>query len=68
MFYAYVLCCINKLKFNKLYIGSTKDLQKRMSDHHAKSCNTTKGFEQIELIYYEACRTKKDALIRERQL
>ena len=28
MFYTYVLCCINQLKPNKLYIGSTEDLRK----------------------------------------
>lgn len=68
MFYTYVLCCIKKLKPNKLYIGSAEDLQKRISDHQTKSAKTTKRFDRIELIYYEACRTKKDAILRERQL
>ena len=68
MFYTYVLRCIKQLKSNKFYIGSTKDLKKRIADHRNKSNKTTKEFDQIELIYYEACRSKMDAISREHQL
>jgi putative endonuclease len=50
------------------YIGSTSDLKERLHDHKSKSVSTTKNFDIIELVYYEACRSKKDARKREIQL
>jgi len=36
--------------------------------HKTKNVDTTKSFDKIELIYYEACRNKTDARKRELQL
>lgn len=67
MYYTYVLIC--ELGPEKeFYIGSTENLQERMLSHKARSVTTTKKFDNIELVYYEACRSKTDARKRELQL
>lgn len=69
MFYTYVLQCIDtKNNRKKFYIGYTNDLKKRLLAHRTKSIKTTKSFDKIELIYYEACINKTDARRRELQL
>ena len=50
------------------YVGVTNNLIKRIKSHKSESTDTTKQFDIIELVYYEACLNKKDAYIRERQL
>lgn len=67
MYYVYVLKCKAE-KSSDLYIGSTADLKERLKDHKTKSVSTTKKFVDVELVYYEACNDKSDALIREKQL
>jgi len=67
MHYTYVLQCkINNKR--ELYIGSTSNLIERLKDHKTKSVSTTKKFSTIELVYYEACKNKTDAIKREIQL
>ena len=53
---------------SNIYVGFTNDLRQRVSQHKAKSVKTTKKFDAIFLVYYEACLRKKDALKRELQL
>lgn len=66
-YYTYVLKCFldDDVAY---YVGHTSDLKKRIYDHQTKSTKTTKRFDRIELIYYEACRSKTDAIKREHQL
>ncbi len=69
MFYTYVLCCKNeKSKGSILYVGSTSDLKNRYSEHKTGEVQTTKNYDKIALIYYEACLNKTDARKRELQL
>lgn len=69
MYYTYALLCINaKQDIRKFYVGSTDDLKSRLVDHKTKSVETTKSFDKIELVYYEACLNKTDAIRREHQL
>ena len=68
MYYTYVLLCKNKNEKSDMYVGFTNDLRQRVSQHKAKSVKTTKKFDAISLVYYEACSSKKDALKRELQL
>lgn len=67
MFYIYILEIKNKFG-EKLYVGYCHDLRKRFDDHVNKKTKTTKNYEQIKLIYYEACLNKTDAIKRESQL
>lgn len=69
MYYTYVLFCLNNNPLIKeFYIGSTADLKNRVIKHKNKSVKTTKKFDRIELLYYEACLNKTDARKREIQL
>lgn len=51
-----------------MYIGFAEDLEERLSKHNQGLVYSTKSLKPMELIYYEAYRSKKDALIRERRL
>lgn len=70
MYYTYVLRCFNSSSPHDydFYIGFSADLPSRESAHKLNSVKTTKKFDKIELVYYEVCFSKKDALVRERQL
>lgn len=66
MYWVYVLY---STKFEKIYIGYTSDLEQRILSHNslAKKGYTIK-YRPWELIHTEVYQTKKDALLRERQL
>ena len=69
MYFVYVLKCTDfKRNKSEFYVGVTNNLIERMKDHKSKSVETTKVFDKIELIYYEASLNKTDAIKRERQL
>lgn len=69
MFYTYILLCQDsKNNRRKFYIGSTENLKERILDNKAKNVETTKSFDKIDLVYYEACLNKTDARKRELQL
>lgn len=65
MFYVYVL---RSTKDRQLYIGSTGDLKRRFEEHNAGKSKATRGRQPFELVYYEAYRSKVDAIRRERML
>ena len=68
MYYTYVLLLVGVSNGKKFYVGATSNLQERILRHKNKSVETTKKFDKITLVYYEACRNKTDALKREIQL
>jgi putative endonuclease len=63
MFYTYVLISETD---NKLYIGFTDDLQKRLEEHQKGAVASTAHRRPLKLIYYEACLSAKDAIKREK--
>ena len=63
-FYVYVL--INKDQ--RLYIGYTVNLIKRLKEHNQGLNFSTKPYRPWELIYYEACKNVEDAMRREKYL
>lgn len=65
MYYTYVL---KSLKDDKLYVGHTKDLQKRIDRHQKGNVPSTKNRRPLRLEYYEACHTLEDAVKREKSL
>ena len=65
MFYTYVL---KSKKDGKLYVGFCEDLRRRVAEHQKGFVKATESRRPLELIYYEACRNKMDAITRERQL
>ncbi len=65
MFYTYVLM---SEKDDNFYIGFTKDLRKRIQEHKGGKVEATAPRRPLNLVYYEACIAKNDAIIREKNL
>lgn len=65
MFYIYYL---ESEQFDEYYVGCTKDLQKRFTEHNQGLNFSTKKYTPWRLIYYEACLSKYDAFRREKYL
>lgn len=65
MFYVYVL---KSKKDQSHYIGFVVDLRSRIRKHNQGVVRSTENLRPLVLIYYEAYRSKTDALIREKQL
>lgn len=65
MYYIYIL---KSLKDNKLYIGQTSDLQKRISEHNSGLVKSTRYRMPLKLIYKEVYKTRSEAFKREREL
>jgi len=65
MFFVYLL---KSVKDNKLYIGYTNNLRRRIEEHNAGKSLSTKPRAPFRLIYYEAYSSEEDALHREQNL
>ena len=61
-YYVYVL---ESMKDGKQYIGFTSDLRKRMDQHQQGKSFATAPRRPFSLAYYEACRSRIDAVRRE---
>ena len=62
MYYTYLL---KSLKDKKNYTGYTSNLEQRLAEHNAGKVTSTKHRGPFQLIYFEACLHKKDAIKRE---
>lgn len=65
MYFTYVLY---SEKDKKLYVGYTKDLKLRISQHEEGAVQSTKSRRPLVLIYYETCLEQWDAVKREKYL
>ena len=65
MIYTYVL---QSEKDKKFYLGFTEDLKLRFEQHNKGYVESTKDRRPLELIYYEACLDREDAIRREKYL
>jgi len=63
--YTYVLL---SQKDNQFYVGYSQDLKSRFEEHCKGYVDSTKDRLPLELVYYEACLSKSDALHREKYL
>jgi putative endonuclease len=64
-YYVYIL----KSKTDgNLYTGYTENLRSRFEHHNKGRVKSTKGRRPLELIYFEACKSKADALKREKYM
>ena len=69
MHFTYILSCHDNVRNRRnFYVGVTEDITNRLSRHKNKQVKTTKSFDKVELVYYEMCLNKTDALKRELQL
>ena len=64
-YYTYVL---KSEKDGKLYVGFCENLKLRFAEHQSGLVKSTKYRQPLKLVYYEACRNKMDAILREKQL
>lgn len=64
-YYVYV---IESTKHDRLYIGYTTDLNKRLREHNRKMVFSTKPYIPWRIIHFEGYLNKKDAERRERYL
>ena len=64
-YWVYVL---KSLKDGKKYTGYTKDLPSRFEAHQNGEVQSTKHRRPFELIYFEGCVNKSDAIKREKHL
>ena len=53
---------------NEIYVGSTKDLKRRMEEHNNGKVFSTKRYMPWKLIYYEAYMSERLARLREKRL
>lgn len=65
MYYVYVL---KSKKDKKCYIGSTKDLRRRVELHNLGRVFSTRRRVPLVLVYYEAYLSEGDARMREQAL
>lgn len=63
-YYVHILKCQD----NKLYIGFINDLVRRIKEHNHGLTQSTKNRRPLHLVYYEAFKSKRDALRREIKL
>ena len=64
-YYTYVL---KSKKDGLFYTGCTKDLKLRFEQHKKGEVESTMNRRPLELVYYEACKSKEDTCHRERYL
>ena len=65
MYFVYLL---KSNKNGKIYIGSTKNLERRLKEHNSGKCFSTKSLIPLEITYYEAFQYEEDARLREKRL
>ena len=65
MNYVYIL---QSIRDNKLYIGCTSDLKKRIELHNSGKVESIKNRKPLKIIYYEAFLNQRDAFKREQWL
>ena len=65
MYYTYVLYSEKDAHW---YTGMTRDLRARWNAHTSGAVWSTRSRRPLQLMYYEACRCRDDAVRRERYL
>ncbi|MFC2082306.1 GIY-YIG nuclease family protein [Bacteroidota bacterium] len=65
MYYVYIL---KSMSHDRFYIGHTKNIEKRLSDHNRGKVKSTKPFVPWEIVYTEEFKSKSEAFKREMQI
>lgn len=65
MYYVYLL---ESKRTRRFYVGSTRDLKRRLERHNLGQSASTRPYRPWKLIYFEACTDEHDARRRERYL
>jgi len=64
----YYIYAIKSSVYNRIYVGFTANLEKRIKEHNQGKTKSTKGFTPWYLIYYETTETRIEARKREKYL
>lgn len=64
----YYVYALRSHKDGDFYVGASRDLRIRIQQHEAGEVRSTVYRRPLELIYYEACRSRDDAFKREKYL
>jgi putative endonuclease len=63
---AYVIYAIKSSFADRIYVGFTLDLERRIKEHNQGRTRSTKGFRPWVLIYSESAENRKEARDREK--
>ncbi|MBN1471084.1 MAG: GIY-YIG nuclease family protein [Syntrophaceae bacterium] len=63
-----VIYVLQSFKDGKHYVGMTRNLQKRISQHNNGKVKSTKSRRPFTLVYYEELSSSQEARIREKYL
>ena len=63
MYFVYIIKSLNVLRY---YIGSTENIDRRLSDHNSGKVNATKAYKPWELVYTEEYSSEDKAIKREK--
>ena len=64
----YVVYVLYSPSIDRLYIGQTQNLTKRLSQHREGLARFTSRAKDWKLVYSETCQTRAQAMQREKQL
>jgi putative endonuclease len=64
----YFIYIIESLIVIRYHIGSTENLERRLSAHNSGKVKSTRAYKPWELVYTERFDTKSEAIKRERQI
>ncbi len=64
----YTVCVLYSPKWNKIYIGQTDNLEKRLARHNRGMVKWTKPYCTWQLLYTESYPDRAEAMSREREL
>jgi putative endonuclease len=64
----YIAYIIKSLKVNRYYIGSTENIERRLSYHNSGKVKSIKAYKPWMIVYTERFETKSEALKREKQI
>ncbi|NQV89460.1 MAG: GIY-YIG nuclease family protein [Parcubacteria group bacterium] len=64
----YNVYVIKSNSHDRIYIGSSENVEERILQHNAGKTPSTKSYRPWNLIYTEAFTTRREAIIRERQI
>jgi len=65
VFYIYILLSV---QHNRYYVGSTKDISRRVAQHNNGRNKSTRSYRPWKLVYSESFQTLAEARQREREI
>lgn len=64
-YYVYIL---RSLRDDNFYTGHTADLKDRLTRHNRGDVRSTKARRPFVMVYFESCKTRSEAMKRERKI